>query len=145
MSARHPEFLERKANKERSTQRRQGRRSLEHQLSLVYVSARPTKSLGYKCLQGLESSLKIWWDVCYCQPISVVAEVGFRQVLKCWNPVISALVEDMYFKETVIPKIYAGMKEEYTAWGVYSLENRSIQLVQKETMQVLPLMLRVQV
>lgn len=45
-----------------------------------------------------------------CQPISMVEDVGFRHVLKCWNPVIRALVEN--FTETIIPVIYRGMKEE---------------------------------
>ena len=46
-----------------------------------------------------------------CQPISVVDDVGFRQVLKTLGPHYHC-PSRKYFTETTIPKIYTGMKEE---------------------------------
>ena len=46
-----------------------------------------------------------------CQPISMVEDVGFRQVLKLLEPRYQC-PSRKYFTETIIPKIYSGMKEE---------------------------------
>ena len=46
-----------------------------------------------------------------CQPISIVEDVGFRQVLKLLEPHYQCSSRK-YFTETIIPKIYSGMKEE---------------------------------
>ena len=46
-----------------------------------------------------------------CQPISMVEDVAFRQVLKMLEPRYQC-PSRKYFTETIIPKIYAGMREE---------------------------------
>ena len=45
------------------------------------------------------------------QPISIVEDVGFRQVLRTLEPRYQC-PSRKYFTETIIPKIYSGMKEE---------------------------------
>ena len=46
-----------------------------------------------------------------CQPISLVEDVGFRQVLKTLEPCYQ-YPSRRYFTEAIIPKIHTGMKEE---------------------------------
>jgi len=46
-----------------------------------------------------------------CKPISMVEDVGFRQALKMLEPRYQC-PSRKYFTETIIPKIYTGMKEE---------------------------------
>ena len=46
-----------------------------------------------------------------CQPLSVVEDVGFKRVLQILEPCYKC-PSRKYFTDTIVPKIYTGMKEE---------------------------------
>ena len=51
-----------------------------------------------------------------CQPLSMVEDVGFRRVQQILEPRYKCQSRK-YFTDTIIPKIYTGMKEEVSKLG----------------------------
>ena len=48
-----------------------------------------------------------------CQPLSMVEDVGFKRVLQILEPCYKC-PSCKYFTDTILPKIYTGMREEVT-------------------------------
>lgn len=115
LTAKHPEiytkYLERKANKEPKQPKETRKRSLERQLSLIETQDL-TKVWDINDHRAQKVHRKVGEMLAIdCQPISMVEDVGFKQVLKTLEPRYQC-PSRRYFTETIIPKIYAGMKEE---------------------------------
>ena len=87
------------------------KRELQRQLSLSEVQDR-SKGWDINDQRAQRVYRKIGEMVAIdCQPISMVEDVGFRQALKLLEPRYQC-PSRKYFTETIIPKIYSGMKEE---------------------------------
>ena len=115
LTTKHPEihtkYLERKANKEPAQPKETRKRSLERQLSLAEVQDL-SKIWDINDIRAQRVHRKIGEMLAIdCQPISTVDDIGFRQVLKTLEPRYQC-PSRKYFTETIIPKIYRGMKEE---------------------------------
>jgi len=107
----HSKYLERKAEKEPKQPMETKKRTLQRQLSLSEVQDR-SKPWDINDQRAQRVHRKIGEMLAIdCQPISMVEDVGFRQVLKLLEPHYQC-PSRKYFTETIIPNIYSGMKEE---------------------------------
>ena len=115
LTSKHPEvyakYQERKANQGPKQPKGTRKLSIEQQLSSIEVQDL-TKTWDINDTRALRVHRKVGEMVAIgCQPISVVEDVGFRQVLRTLEPRYQC-PSRKYFTETIIPKIYSGMKEE---------------------------------
>ena len=111
----YKEYSEKKANQEPKQLKETRKRSLHRQLSLTetqeltkvwdindHKAQRVHRKIGEMILEMIAVD---------CQPLSVVEDVGFKQVLRTLEPHYQC-PSRKYYTETVIPKIYKGMKAE---------------------------------
>jgi len=107
----HKEYLERKANQEPRQPKETRKRSLQRQLSLTETQEL-TKVWDINDHKAQRVHRRIGEMIAIdCQPLSVVDDFGFRQVLRTLEPRYNC-PSRKYYTETIIPKIYEGMKTE---------------------------------
>ena len=115
LSVKHPEihanYLERKVNQEPRQLKDTRKRSVHRQLSLTETQEL-TKVWDINDHWAQRVHRKIGVMVAIdSQPLSVVEDVGFRQVLRILEPCYQC-PSRKYYTDTIIPKIYQGMKAE---------------------------------
>ena len=115
LTSKHPEvyakYQERKTNQGPKQPKETRKQSIEQQLFLIEVQDL-TKTWNINDARAQQVHRKVSEMVAIdCQPISVVEDVRFRQVLRTLEPRYQC-PSRKYFTETIIPKIYSGMKEE---------------------------------
>ena len=107
----YKEYSEKKADQEPKQPKETRKRSLHRRLSLTETQEL-TKVWDINDHKAQRVHRKIGEMIAVdCQPLSVVEDVGFKQVLRTPEPRYQC-PSRKYYTETVIPKIYKGMKVE---------------------------------
>ena len=107
----YKEYLERKMNQEPKQPKETRKRSLHRQLSLTETQEL-TKVWDINDQKAQRVHRRIGEMIAVdCQPLSVVEDVGFKQVLRTLEPRYQC-PSRKYYTETIIPKICKGMKAE---------------------------------
>ena len=117
LSTKHPEvnsqYVERKTSKEARPPRETRKRLIQHQLSLEETQEL-TKLWDINDSKSQRVHKRIGEMIAVdCQPLSVVEDIEFTRVLQVLEPWYK-FPSRKYFTESVIPKIYNGMRAEVT-------------------------------
>ena len=113
--AKHPDinkqYIERKESQETPPQKQTRKRKLEQQLSLEETQEL-SKPWDINDVRSQRVHKRIGEMLAVdCQPLSMVEDIGFKRVLQTLEPRYKC-PSRKYYTDTIIPKIYTGMKDE---------------------------------